>query len=61
MIQYSYRNNLNTLNHMKIISRAEFDKKVEMEFAHLTYVERMPEKEAQTKAHNCVAKEFSYS
>jgi len=43
---------------MKTITRAEFDKKVEMEFAHLSYVERMPEDKARAKAMESVSQEY---
>ena len=46
---------------MTTISRIEFDKKVEMEFAYLTYQEHMPEHEARQKAYETVSQKFTTS
>lgn len=35
---------------METITRAEFDKKVEIEFGYLTYIEHMNEDKAKTQA-----------
>lgn len=41
-----------------VITRAEFDKKVDTEFAYLTHVDRMPEAMARKKAAEIVAKDY---
>jgi len=43
---------------MKVITQAEFDKKVDIEYAYLTYTERMPEDKALELARESVAKEY---
>jgi hypothetical protein len=40
------------------ISQQEFDKKVDMAFGYMTYVERMSEKEARVKAKQEVSEKF---
>jgi hypothetical protein len=42
----------------KVISQVEFDKKVDIEYAHYTYVNRMSEKEARQKAKEDVSAKF---
>ena len=43
---------------MQTISRAEFDKKVDREFAYLTYQERMSEDKARVQARKTVSQEY---
>jgi hypothetical protein len=43
---------------MTTISLAEFNKKVEVEFAHLSYVDRMPADAAKQQAIKNVSKEY---
>ena len=43
---------------MQTISRAEFDKKVEMEYAYLTHVDRMNHEKAQVQAVETVSQSF---
>jgi hypothetical protein len=43
---------------MKKITRAEFDKKVDQEFAYLTYQERMSEDKARAQARKTVSQEY---
>jgi hypothetical protein len=40
------------------ISQSEFDKKVDIAFGYLTYMDRIPEKEARTKAKQEVSEKF---
>ena len=40
------------------ISQSEFNKKVEIESAHLIYIDRMPKQFADKKAEETVAKQF---
>jgi len=42
----------------KVISQAEFQKKVEIESAHLTYVDRLPKEVADKKAFDVVSEKF---
>ena len=41
-----------------VITQAEFQKKVEIESAHLTYMDRLPKNVADQKAQEIVAKQF---
>lgn len=43
---------------MQTISRAEFNKKVDQEFAYLTYQERMSEDKARAQAVRTVSEKF---
>jgi len=43
---------------MKTITKNEFDKKIEIEYAYLTYMEHMPENKARELARERVAKEY---
>ena len=43
---------------MQMISRAEFDKKVEQEAAYLTYQNRMSDDKAQAQARKTVAEKY---
>ena len=43
---------------MKTITAAEFDKKVEIEFAYLNHVNRLNPEVAQKKAYEIVASEY---
>lgn len=42
----------------KQINQVEFNKRVDMEFAYLTYVDRMPKKEANSEANKYVKNKF---
>lgn len=42
----------------KVITQSEFDKKVEIESAHLTYMDRLPKHIADEKAREVVAEKF---
>jgi len=42
----------------KTITRTEFEKKVEMEAAYLTYMDRLSPNEANQKARETVSKEY---
>ena len=44
---------------MITITRTEFDKKVDMEFAYLTHINRLPEQKARQQACENVSKEFT--
>jgi hypothetical protein len=43
---------------MKTITVTEFNKKMDVEFAHYTHIDGMPEKEARQKAYETVSKEY---
>jgi hypothetical protein len=42
----------------QVITQAEFNKKVEIESAHLTHIDRLPKHVADEKARTVVAKKF---
>lgn len=43
---------------MTIISRSEFEKKVDIEYAHLVYMEHMSEDKARYKARQTVSQSY---
>lgn len=47
-----------TIQAKQTISTTEFDKKVEIEMAHLIYIERMSKAEAIEKAKQAVSKKY---
>ena len=40
------------------ITQADFNKRVEFEYAHLTYMDRMPKEMAEGKAYDTIAKKY---